>query len=125
METKTGIKQSDFMREHGLKPENMKAIRDKHVPRDQWWKEGVVVYWSEQAARGVKAALFGKTEQANPTPEILEVLVIRPARNPRFVYADLNGVRITVSCPAKLSSRIIGKKVRVRFTEPETYQYEP
>lgn len=61
-------------------------------------------------------------------PEIVTVRGLKLARNPNFVYADLDGVRIAVMAGRKHASRLVGKPITVRVdtTGPETtYQYQP
>lgn len=63
-----------------------------------------------------------------PLTKTLEVRVIQLAKNPRFVYADLEGNRIAVAVPQKISARLQGKIIRVIATDnaDETvYTYQP
>lgn len=58
------------------------------------------------------------------TPEILEVPVIGLANNPRFVYAGLDGNRIAVEVPSRLSSRLLRKTIKVvKQLDSDTYAY--
>ena len=120
------IKQSDFMQAHGIKQPEIKAIRDEHIAPEDWWKEGVAIYWRKSAADALEA----KMNSTKPAPsfETLSVRVIQPAKNPRFVYADLNGNRIAVAVPQKLSSRLQGKMINVAALDMNggiTYTYQP
>jgi len=45
--------------------------------------------------------------------DILEVRVLKRARNYRFVYASLDGERISVMVPGKARKILIGKTVKV------------
>jgi len=71
-----------------------------------------------------------KKHLATPAVETeeIEVYVIEAARNPRFVYGDLNGSRIPIECSQKLSQRIVKKRIKVTLREEngETYySYNP
>ena len=135
--TMTKIKQSDFMKKHGIKPNEIKAIRDQHLAPADWWKEGVVIYWSQDAADAVESELFataGNSREERPEParaiveQSIEVRVMKLAKNPRFVYADRDGIRISVACHPKFSKRIVGKRVRVKISEIDGqtfYHYDP
>ena len=46
-------------------------------------------------------------------PATLEVRIIKQANNPRFVYADLHGERISVEVPRNTRRTIVGKTVTV------------
>jgi hypothetical protein len=137
MQTMTKIKQANFMKKHGIKPNEIKAIRDQHLAPADWWKEGVVIYWSQDAVEAVEAELFQtagpqvatRLEPARAIVEqSMEVRVVKLANNPRFVYADLDGIRISVACHPKFSKNIVGKKVRVKVSEIDRqtfYHYDP
>lgn len=127
--TMTKIKQSDFMQKHGIKPTEIKAIRDRHLDPADWWKEGVVIYWSQDAADAVEAELFANGAKPEPVAEkTIEVRVSRLAKNTRYVYASRNGYNIAVACHPRFSKRIVGKTIKVKVTEidGETfYHYDP
>ena len=56
-------------------------------------------------------------------PEVLEVTVIGLAINPRFVYAGLDGNRIAVEVPARLSPRLLKKTIKVtKKLDSDTYE---
>lgn len=52
--------------------------------------------------------------QTPVTDEILTVRVLKRARNYRYVYASLDGERVSVLCPKKGRKNIVGKAVRVK-----------
>lgn len=55
------------------------------------------------------------------TPQ--EVMVLVLANNPRYVYASLNGERISVECPAWMSPRLVKKTIKViKKTDSEHYE---
>lgn len=63
-----------------------------------------------------------------PLTKTLEVRVIQQAKNPRFVYADLEGNRIAVAVPPKIAARLTGKIINVIASdgaEETTYTYQP
>jgi hypothetical protein len=69
-------------------------------------------------------AKLRKKPVAPPTPETITVRVIAPAKNPRYVYGALNGTKITIEVPRKLSHKLVGKPVTVRvIPEPDTTRY--
>ena len=56
-------------------------------------------------------------------PEVLEVTVIGLAINPRYVYAGLDGNRIAVEVPARLSPRMLKKTIKVtKKLDSDTYE---
>ena len=61
--------------------------------------------------------------EAPEAPEVLEVTVIGLAINPRFVYAGLDGNRIAVEVPARLSPRLLKKTIKVtKKLDSDTYE---
>ena len=118
--TATKIKQSDVAERFNLKPNEIKEFRDGNLVRDtDWWKEGTTIYWTEDAARFLEL-------KRTPETTTMQVRVIKPCPNPRFVYADLNGEKITVQCGTRHSRKILGKTITVRRDEDgTTYTYEP
>jgi hypothetical protein len=160
------IRQSDFMRDHNIPVNAIRAIRDEQLQPGEWWKEGATIYWTEEAAQRVAASLEQPTPQTDeqdqegqpgfqeqpeaplPLPEVptgadacadtesvgsdpqppapaeeeaqapvkaatLTVRVLKRARNYRFVYASLDGERVSVLCPKKGRKNIVGKNVQV------------
>lgn len=62
-------------------------------------------------------------EPSVEAPEVLEVTVIGLAINPRFVYAGLDGNRIAVEVPARLSPRLLKKTIKVtKKIDSDTYE---
>lgn len=58
----------------------------------------------------------------------LAVRAIKASRNTRFLYADLNGERISVKCHPRKRDALIGKTIRVSVETTEgqtTYTHEP
>ena len=67
---------------------------------------------TKKATKSVKPKeepVVAAEEPAVESPEVLEVTVIGLAINPRYVYAGLDGNRIAVEVPAKLSQRLLKK----------------
>jgi len=61
-------------------------------------------------------------------PEVIDLRIIKPCNNPRFVIGDLDGFKVFVQCHPKQSPRIIKKTVKVQVTrtgDETTYQYLP
>jgi len=130
--TATKIRQSELMTRHKLKPGEIVAFRDSQLTRDvDWWKEGTVIYWTEDAAQKLENRETTKTvpvETPQPETETIELRIIKPCNNPRFVIGDLNGFKVYVQCHPKQSARIVKKTVKVQVTrngEETTYQYLP
>lgn len=121
------IKQSEAAKLLGIAPADIREFREKNLTADEWWKEGVPVYWSKAAFDRVKAGRVDVPEEApadhapeivpppssEDKPETATVRVIKEARNTRFVYANLNGERISVRCHPRNRSRIVGKTITV------------
>jgi len=56
-------------------------------------------------------------------PEVLEVTVIGLAINPRYVYAGLDGNRIAVEVPTRMSQRLLHKTIKInRKLDSDTYE---
>ena len=67
-------------------------------------------------------------EVPTPLTRNLSVRVIQVAKNPRFVYADLDGNRIAVAVPQKIAHRLAGKMINVLANDgadETTYTYQP
>ena len=45
--------------------------------------------------------------------EILTLKCIKAAKNPRFIFCNLNGVKVPVQCKRGLSSKMPGKRIKV------------
>ena len=80
-----------------------------------------------------KSATKSATKSAKPkeepivataeTPEVLEVAVIGLAINPRYVYAGLDGNRIAVEVPSRMSQRLLHKTIKInRKLDSDTYE---
>ena len=118
-------KQKEVAEKLGVKPSEAKAYRDEFLKFGiDWDKNGATIYWTDHALWMFKKHLV--------TPVInnaeIEVFIIGPARNPRFVYGDLDGTRIAVQCPQKFSQRILKKRVKVSVREENGelyYSYNP
>jgi hypothetical protein len=62
-------------------------------------------------------------QATEPAPEPLEVTVIGLAINPRYVYAGLDGNRIAVEVPARMSQRLLNKTIKInRKLDSDTYE---
>ena len=127
--TATKIRQSKLMTLHKMKPGEIVAFRDAQLTRDvDWWKEGTVIYWTEEAAKMLEGNQPEPEAQPVPQSDTINLRIIKPCNNPRFVIGDLNGFKVYVSCHPKFSKQIIGKTVKVLVTkngDETTYQYKP
>ena len=107
-------KQGDIVEKLEVKPSEAKAFRDEFLIKGVHWdKTGATIYWTDHAMWMFKK--YSATPVANKTE--VEVFVTAPAKNPRFVYADLNGNKIAIECPQKYSQKIIRKTVTVSVRE--------
>ena len=58
-----------------------------------------------------------------PAAEPLEVTVIGLAINPRYVYAGLDGNRIAIEVPNRMSQRLLHKTIKInRKLDSDTYE---
>ena len=67
-------------------------------------------------------------EQAMPPSATVEVIGIRPAPNKNFIYASLNGERVTVFAGKRWAARLAGKKFKAAVESDgaqTTYRYHP
>lgn len=54
--------------------------------------------------------------------------VLSLCANPSWVYASLDGFRIEIKCPAKLSKLLVGKEIDIELAPPDLgnyYEYKP
>lgn len=118
-------KQKEVAKKLGITPTEAKAYRDEFLTKGvDWDKTGTTIYWTDHALWMLKKHLATPVAKS----EEIEVYVIEPARNPRFVYGDLNGIRIPIECPQKFSQRVVGKRIKISLREEngETYyNYTP
>jgi hypothetical protein len=113
-------KQKEVADKLGVKPSEAKAYRDQFLKEGlDWDKDGATIYWTDYALWMFKKHLTTPVVDKNE----IEVFVIGPARNPRFVYGDLDGNRIAIECPQRLSKNIIKKKVTVSVSEENGEPY--
>jgi hypothetical protein len=76
-----------------------------------------------KSAKPKAEPVISSFEPAVETPEVLEVPVIGLAINPRYVYAGLDGNRIAVEVPAKLSPKLLKKTITVKKKlDSDTYE---
>jgi len=115
-ETRKGIRQSEFVQKHGIPPLEVKAFRDKHLSADEWWKDGVAIVWNPEAAARIDREVYGiiPNKDLEVVQEVLTVYVLKPCRNARYVYASLDGNRISVSVHQRQQKKLIRKNIRVR-----------
>lgn len=85
-ETRIGVRQNDLEHEFNLSKIRgvLRAERDK-LPRDQWWKRGVTIFWSQEAAEEfrtkMRAKKAAKSARESSTPEPLpaeSVAIVEP-----------------------------------------------
>jgi hypothetical protein len=118
-------KQKEVADKLGVKPSEAKAYRDEFLEFGiDWGKIGAAIYWTDHALWMFKKHLVAPVTNNSE----IEVFIIGPARNPRFVYGDLDGNRIAIECPQKFSQKILKKKVNVSVREENGepyYSYNP
>jgi hypothetical protein len=107
-------KQGDIVEKLDVKPAEAKAFRDEFLIKGVHWdKNKATIYWTDHAMWMFKKHL---AEPVASKTEI-EVFIVGPAQNPRFVYGDLDGTRIPIECSQKDSQRIVKKTVTVSVRE--------
>lgn len=128
------IKQAEIAEELGLRPSAVKGWRDKNLVRgEDWYKDGVTVYWTQEAAAAFRAAANVRPAIEPPEPpavavETLTMRIIGVARNARYAHGDLNGNRVSVFCARVKPARLVGKTVTVEATregDSVTYRHRP
>jgi hypothetical protein len=58
----------------------------------------------------------------------IRVMVRSVCPNPSWVYASLDGFRIEIKCPSKLSKSLVGKEINIELVPPDVgnhYEYKP
>ena len=126
------IKQSEAAQILGIAPADMKAFRNANLKDGEWWKDGVPIVWSRGAFDRIQKAAQAPVDRP-PFDDLskqttLTVRAIKASRNTRFLYADLNGERISVKCHPRKRDALIGKTIRVSVETTEgqtTYTHEP
>lgn len=120
-----GWKQKQVIEKLGVTPSEAKEYRDGFLELGtHWGKIGVTIYWTDHALWMFKKHLVAPAAEKNE----VEVFILGPAMNPRFVYGNLDGTRVAVECPHKFSQKILKKKVTVLVTEQNGepyYSYNP
>jgi len=129
------IKQSEAAQILGIAPADMKAFRNANLKDGEWWKDGVPIVWSREAFERIQQASSNVQVPVERPPfddlrkqTTLTVRAIKASRNTRFLYADLNGERISVKCHPRKRDALIGKTIRVSVETTEgqtTYTHEP
>jgi hypothetical protein len=82
---------------------------------------------AKKVAKKVAPKVEPQAEAVIPTPEPasepLEVAVIGLAINPRYVYAGLDGNRIAIEVPIRMSQRLLHKTIKInRKLDSDTYE---
>lgn len=79
---------------------------------------------SPKATKPIESEIVQDDPQ--PVQIVDEVLVIRLANNPRYVYASKDGERISVEVPMWMSPRLPGKTIKVvKNPDSEHYSLAP
>ena len=79
---------------------------------------------TKQAIKPIEPEISQDAPQ--PVQIVDEVLVIRLANNPRYVYASKDGERISVEVPMWMSPRLPGKTIKVvKNPDSEHYSLAP
>ena len=126
MDTINKIRQSEFVEKYKIRQSQIATLRNDYLTEGtDWWSEGRAIYWTPEAAQKILGAINQAiVEDPLPTDDegqLISIRIIGLAKNPKFVYGDLNGNRISILA-GKHSKRIIGKKVIVKTGDPYTYQ---
>ena len=132
-------KQSAILKYLGIQLPALKQWREENLVKgEDWWKEGVPIFWTPEAAeRAIQHFTGGKQEEPEPkqsasvileSSELLTLNVIQLARNPRFVYANLNGKKVPVRCEKKRQRKLLKKPIQVEVKSEggeTTYTHRP
>ena len=76
-----------------------------------------------KSAKPKEEPIVSVMEAEVESPEVLVAQVISLANNPRYVYASLNGEKITVSVPAWMAPNLLRKPLTIVKT-PDSEHYE-
>ncbi len=124
MNWENAIKQSEIETIHNLGPNSFKRWRDRNLVRgDDWDKNGRVIYLTVQAYEKYKSSLGSPNpnESDNDSDEkqegMLRLRIVKPAKNPCFVYGDLEGKCVPVRCKRSESPKLMRKTVNVSVSE--------
>jgi hypothetical protein len=152
--TATHIRQSEFATRHNLRPVQIKAVRDKCLSADEWYAEGRVIYWTEEAAARVGEILSSRARvtmpvteletdfgiihrlesnpqsatQSNDLPETVECRGLKLCPNANFLYAVAGDEKIVVRAGKRFAHRLTGKTFQARIVregDETTYIYGP
>jgi len=132
-ETRIGTRQSDFADKHGLKPGEVKELREKHLEEGKdYWSVVRAIWWTNEAVERVEGLMdkvapivADRSPEIEAPSEIAFAQAFQKCPNKRMLYAKLNGERITVFCGSKRDS-LVGKRIQVRKDDNgEHYNYAP
>lgn len=113
------IRQSEFMAEHGILPIDIRDIRDKHLDPGDWWKEGATIYWSQEAADRVKAALFPHSEEPTTQTDEQDQEGYTGIQEPVETPLPLPEVPVGENPPEDIES-VVSDSEHVELAEAET-----
>lgn len=92
--TRIGVRQDEL--EHELKVSRTFLSKErKKIPKNQWWKRGVTIFWSQEAAEEFRTKIRGKraakSARQPSTPEPLPVepvAIVEPEPEPVAVIEE-------------------------------------
>ncbi len=119
------ISQKKLAEELGKTLEEIEAVRLSKLSTTQWCKRGVGVSLTPEGSDIIRMHFL--VPEAFPTKH--KAFVREEARNPRFVWCNLDGLegRFPVAIPKKFRGKLVGKYITVdRITDIHgtTYRHE-
>lgn len=113
-----GIKQAELAESLGATPDQIKRFRDHEMKRgEDWDKDGVVIYWSHDAAERFRAKLQKPEPEQSTEIEVGEAMVVRLPKNASYVEVAIDGICNPVRVRKGAGPKLLGKKIR--FTTDE------
>ena len=82
------IKQKDLFPRNGIKPTDARRIRETLLTEEDWYKEGVTIWIRPSGIQRLAIA----EEEPRLAQRFVELFVLRPANNRRYVQCRMHGV---------------------------------
>lgn len=118
------VKQKHLMDEMEIPHVDRKALRDRLLSPNDWYKQGTSVMIRHSGI--VKLRVW--KEEPNLVAEIRDYCICRKAPNPRFVYINVEGLAYPCVIPMKMSEQLTpGKMIRVQVVKDKdgvSYRHE-
>ena len=104
--------------ELGVDVEVLFKIRNERLDKAHWTGTGKNTYFTEEGQERIKLAL----EAPLAVPAVVQAMVLQEARNPRWVFAMIEGQKnkVPVAIPRKLKGVLVGKVIPVQVIEDAT-----